>query len=68
MLPSKAADMVRRCAVVALASFAKTDDDRLRYTITDKAIDRLIPITSDTTTKKWLIYLFYQGHFHQVVN
>jgi hypothetical protein len=60
ILPRKAADMVRRCAVVTLASLAKTDDDRLRFTIADQAIDRLIPMATsgDTTTKMWLISLF----------
>jgi hypothetical protein len=60
VLPRKAADMVRRCAVVTLSSLAKTDDDKLRYTIADQAIDRLIPMATsgDTTTKMWLISLF----------
>eukprot|EP00946_MAST-07B_sp_MAST-7B-sp1_P004016 g4016.t1 len=59
VLPRKAADMVRRCAVVTLASLAKTDNEELRYMIADKAIDRLIPMATsgDTTTKLWLISL-----------
>ena len=59
ILPRQAADMIRRCAVVALASLAKKDDDRLRCAISDQAIESLIPMATsgDTTTKMWLISL-----------